>query len=87
LISLPFSLWRLRRLLDPHAPVLDVLGSALAFELAVGLNGAIWVRAESAATTALVTNALRNAEFLTRDETAAATRRLLRQAAAPRRGA
>ncbi|GAU32242.1 hypothetical protein TSUD_53690 [Trifolium subterraneum] len=49
---------------SPTCPVLDTLGKKLSFEIAVGLNGRIWVNASSPSTTIIVANALRNSEPL-----------------------
>ncbi|CAJ1931986.1 unnamed protein product [Sphenostylis stenocarpa] len=54
-----------RRLLSsPPCPVLDALGKKLSFEIAVGLNGRVWVNAASPHTTILVANAIINSETL-----------------------
>lgn len=46
----------------PAPPLLAALGKAVAFELAVGLNGRAWVDAPSAALVARVAGALRRGE-------------------------
>lgn len=48
----------------PTPPVLEVLGKSLSFEIAVGLNGRVWVNAPKVATTITVSNAIQNSEFL-----------------------
>ncbi|ERM95158.1 hypothetical protein AMTRI_Chr07g81730 [Amborella trichopoda] len=48
----------------PTCPVLDALGKKLSFEIAVGLNGRVWVNASSPSTVILVANAIMSAEFL-----------------------
>lgn len=48
----------------PTCPVLDTLGKKLSFEIAVGLNGRVWVNASSPSTTIVVANALINSEVL-----------------------
>ncbi|KAJ2385032.1 exosome non-catalytic core subunit rrp40, partial [Coemansia sp. RSA 2559] len=58
------SLGLARRLMDAKAPVLNALGSEIPFETAIGLNGRVWVNTETPATTVLVTNAIKNSEFL-----------------------
>ncbi|KAJ2723052.1 exosome non-catalytic core subunit rrp40 [Coemansia sp. Benny D115] len=62
--SFSCSLGLARRLLDSRAPVLTALGGGLPFEVAVGLNGRVWVNAATAESTVLVANAIRNSEFL-----------------------
>ncbi|XP_028785347.1 putative exosome complex component rrp40 isoform X2 [Neltuma alba] len=49
---------------SPTCPVLDSLGKKLSFEIAVGLNGRVWVNAESPSTTIIVANAIMNSESL-----------------------
>ncbi|CAJ2648058.1 unnamed protein product [Trifolium pratense] len=49
---------------SPTCPVLDTLGKKLSFEIAVGLNGRVWVIASSPPTTIIVANALINSEPL-----------------------
>ncbi|PNX78164.1 exosome complex component rrp40-like protein, partial [Trifolium pratense] len=49
---------------SPTCPVLDTLGKKLSFEIAVGLNGRVWVNASSPPTTIIVANALINSEPL-----------------------
>ncbi|KAK7208394.1 exosome complex exonuclease RRP40 [Myxozyma melibiosi] len=45
--------------------VVDVLGQTLAFEIAVGRNGRIWVNSDSCATTVAVIRAIQETEFMT----------------------
>ncbi|KAI4328503.1 hypothetical protein L6164_020854 [Bauhinia variegata] len=49
---------------SPTCPVLDALGKKLSFEIAVGLNGRVWVNAASPSTTIIVANAIMNSESL-----------------------
>ncbi|ESR53051.1 Ribosomal RNA-processing protein 40 [Citrus sinensis] len=49
---------------SPTCPVLEELGKQLSFEIAVGLNGRVWVNAESPSTVVLVSNAIMNSESL-----------------------
>lgn len=46
---LPVSLATARRLLDPECAVLTELGAAIPFEVAVGVNGVVWVQAAGGA--------------------------------------
>ncbi|KAK4375651.1 hypothetical protein RND71_006328 [Anisodus tanguticus] len=50
---------------SPTCPVLEGLGKKLAFEIAVGLNGGVWVNAEHKSSIILVANAIMNSESLT----------------------
>uniref|UniRef100_A0A1D1YFQ2 Ribosomal RNA-processing protein 40 n=1 Tax=Anthurium amnicola TaxID=1678845 RepID=A0A1D1YFQ2_9ARAE len=49
---------------SPTCPVLEALGKKLSFEIAVGLNGRVWVNASSPKTIIAVTNAIMNSESL-----------------------
>ncbi|PWZ33475.1 putative exosome complex component rrp40 [Zea mays] len=49
---------------SPTCPVLEVLGKKLSFEIAVGLNGRVWVNAPAASTVILVSNAIMRSESL-----------------------
>ena len=54
-----------RRLLSrPPLPALVALGETLAFEMAVGLNGRVWINADAAATVATVRTALMHLETM-----------------------
>ncbi|XWS60727.1 hypothetical protein CRYUN_Cryun07bG0060600 [Craigia yunnanensis] len=54
-----------RKLLSsPPCPVLESLGKKLSFEIAVGLNGWVWVNAASPDTIVVVANAIMNSESL-----------------------
>ncbi|TMX03686.1 uncharacterized protein [Solanum lycopersicum] len=50
---------------SPTCPVLEGLGKKLAFEIAVGLNGRVWVNAEHQSSIILAANAIMNSESLT----------------------
>jgi len=64
-------------LVSPDCAVLLALGAAIPFEVAVGANGFVWVRAGSARHTIVVTNAILNSEFLDDAHTLAMVRLLL----------
>ncbi|RRT69645.1 hypothetical protein B296_00024451 [Ensete ventricosum] len=49
---------------SPTCPVLEALGKKLSYEIAVGLNGRVWVNASSPSTVILVSNAIMNSESL-----------------------
>jgi exosome complex component RRP40 len=44
---------------------MEALGSSLQFEMAVGVNGRVWVEAPSPSTVVLILNVLQNSEKLT----------------------
>ncbi|KAJ4844571.1 hypothetical protein Tsubulata_023587 [Turnera subulata] len=49
---------------SPTCPVLEALGKKLSYEIAVGLNGRVWVNADSPSTIIVVANAIMNSETL-----------------------
>ncbi|KAK9104469.1 hypothetical protein Scep_021313 [Stephania cephalantha] len=49
---------------SPTCPVLEALGKKLSFEIAVGLNGRVWVNADAPSTIILVSNAIKASESL-----------------------
>ena len=53
-----------RSLMEPDCPVLRHLGELIPYEVAVGLNGRVWIKAENASNTILVSNAISNSEWL-----------------------
>ena len=57
--------------------VLTALGAALAFELAVGQNGRVWVGGADAGAVVLVANALGNSERLSAGQAHIMVRKLL----------
>lgn len=55
-----------RKLLGtPTTAVLAALGAAVQYEIAVGLNGRLWVNSVNVTTTILVSQCIINSEFLT----------------------
>lgn len=66
-------------LASPTAPVLAALGKGLQFEVAVGLNGRVWVAAATPATTVLVSNAVLESESKTQAQVEAMVSRILAQ--------
>ncbi len=66
-----------RKLLgSPPAAVLAALGAVVKYEIAIGINGRLWINAENVVTTILVTNAITNSEFLTSAQTEVMVKRL-----------
>ena len=53
-----------QRLLDGRAPVLEILGRSIPYELAIGANGRVWVNAERPSNTVAIANAIQNSTFL-----------------------
>jgi len=71
---------RRRRLLRPGCPVLKHLGGHVKFEMAVGLNGRVWVSAPTTRLTLLVANAIQTSEMMNPKQTATFVAQLLRGA-------
>ena len=65
-----------RKLLSPDSNLLPTLGQQIPFEIAVGMNGRVWVRARSVKETVCIANAVECAEFMTRQEIAAMCNKL-----------
>lgn len=74
-----------RECLDENCAVLNALGEQVPYEVAVGVNGRIWVRAATTAQTVLVANAIQNSEYLTPDQARAMVAALARKSKALRR--
>lgn len=62
--SPPFA----KKLLERDAPVLHALAKHVAYEVAVGLNGVIWVRSGNTLDTIIAANAIENSEHLEDDQ-------------------
>jgi exosome complex component RRP40 len=75
------SLAHARRLLRPDCALLATLGASLAFEVAVGVNGLVYVRAAAPRTAVIICNAIERSERLTEEECAEFARRLAAAAA------
>lgn len=52
------------RLLLPDCPLLNHLGTKLSFEIAIGVNGAIWINASTVAEIIMIKNIVENAQTL-----------------------
>jgi len=65
------SLGLARQLLHPQNVVLEALGGygeGMPFEIAVGVNGMLWVHSSRPEHTVLICNAVKNSEILTSDQ-------------------
>ena len=62
------SLTYCRSLLSQSSPILQILGKTVPYEIAVGLNGRVWINSETYANTVLVSNAILKSEGLSQDE-------------------
>jgi len=74
LFTVPLHL--VRRLLAPESGLLAALGASTPFEVAVGMNGRVWVRARSVRETICLAQAVECSEHMTREEVAAMADRL-----------
>eukprot|EP00741_Cyanophora_paradoxa_P025281 tig00000361_g24400.t1 len=74
------SLGLSKALMDPDCVVLTELGSHLPFEIAVGANGRVWVKANLVSHSILLANAVLNSELLTAAQCRKMVRRLVEQA-------
>lgn len=52
------------RLLSADFPLLKVLGNALPYEIALGMNGRLWVKGRSTQETIAIINLISNSEYL-----------------------
>ncbi|XP_062509284.1 putative exosome complex component rrp40 isoform X2 [Corticium candelabrum] len=62
------SLGLAQKLLADKCPILKLLSSHFSFEIAVGMNGCVWVKSKSVANTIIISNIVENSEFLSLDE-------------------
>jgi len=74
------SLGLANRLRSPDSAVLNCLGRSVPFEVVIGANGMVWVNSETAASTIVVTNAIRNSEHLSDEQVEFMIRKLLAMA-------
>ena len=65
LINVPLLM--AKKLLHHDCVVLNALGSNYSFEVAVGMNGAVWIRAKNAIETIIIRNAIINSQYLKSD--------------------
>jgi exosome complex component RRP40 len=74
LFSVPLHL--VRKMLSPESVLLKKLGQTLKFEIAVGMNGRIWVRTTHPKDTICIANAIWAAEHMTNSEITAMVSKL-----------
>jgi len=75
MFSVPLHL--VRKLLNPDSVLLKKLGEMLKFEIAIGMNGRIWARANEPKETICIANAIWAAEHMTDNEIKSMVDRLL----------
>ena len=56
------------RIRNKDCTLLKTLGNYLPYEIAIGMNGRIWVKGRSSRETILIMNAISNSEFMTNDQ-------------------
>ena len=66
MFSVPLHL--VRKLLAPDSGLLKALGGSTPFEVAVGMNGRVWVRARSVRETMILSQAMECSEYMTKEE-------------------
>ena len=66
MFSVPLHL--IRKLLAPDSSLLATLGGSTPFEVAVGMNGRVWVRARSVRETMILAQAMECSEHMTKEE-------------------
>lgn len=66
----------LYRILSTQSEVLQRLGKSLPFEIAVGLNGRIWVNGRSTSETLALAHAINGAELLNKGQVKEMVRKL-----------
>ena len=62
------SLNTVRKLLSKECVLLQTLGKSIPFEIAVGMNGRVWLRARSVKETMVLAQAVQAAELMTNSE-------------------
>uniref|UniRef100_A0A1B6DDQ9 Ribosomal RNA-processing protein 40 n=1 Tax=Clastoptera arizonana TaxID=38151 RepID=A0A1B6DDQ9_9HEMI len=62
------SLNLVRKILNPKCCILELLGETIKYEIAVGLNGKVWVNAVNVRSTIAISNAILASENLTNNE-------------------
>lgn len=62
------SLNLIRKILNPECPLLNSLKNEWPFELAAGMNGRIWIKANTMRETIALGNAILGSEYLSNDE-------------------
>ena len=62
------SIYLAHKLLHPDSVILKSLGEKLAYEIAIGMNGALWLKGGTIAETVLIKNAIENSQNLSDDQ-------------------
>ncbi|XP_046681131.1 exosome complex component RRP40 [Homalodisca vitripennis] len=62
------SLNLIRKILHPDCPLLNYLGKEVSYEIAIGMNGKVWVNTKNVKSTIAVASAILAAEYYPHDE-------------------
>ncbi len=65
------------RILYPDCVLLKTLGNALPYEIAIGMNGRIWVKGRSIQETVAICNAISSAEYMNNHQIKVMVRRTM----------
>ena len=65
------SIYLAHNLLHPECVILKSLGEKLTFEIAIGMNGVLWIKGSDVAETVLIKNAVENSQTLSDEQTIA----------------
>eukprot|EP01027_Heterolobosea_sp_BB2_P008943 GEZU01013248.1.p3 GENE.GEZU01013248.1~~GEZU01013248.1.p3 ORF type:complete len:109 (+),score=15.97 GEZU01013248.1:313-639(+) len=55
-------------LMEPDCAILQLIGQRAPFEIAVGMNGRVWINSHKTSHTIRISNAILNSEFLDRKQ-------------------
>lgn len=79
-LVLRVTIQQTRAMLRPDCVLLSALGKHVAFEITVGMNGMVWIKAGNVIDTIVIRNAIANAAFLDDAHTEAMVEQLVRRA-------
>ena len=79
-IMIKCSINQCRSLLSSDCSVLKHLGKRIPYEIAVGMNGKVWINSQSVKHTVLVANTIQRAEFLSEEQTAELVKQMIEAA-------
>lgn len=62
------SIYLVRNILSADSELLKLLGKSIQYEIAIGMNGRIWLQAKTAQETIALTNAISTSELMSKEE-------------------
>ncbi|KAJ8306634.1 hypothetical protein KUTeg_017179 [Tegillarca granosa] len=71
------SLNLVQKILNPDCVLLKLLGKRLSFEVAIGMNGRLWIKARSVSETIAIANAISASEYMSNEQIKEMCKRLL----------